>query len=132
MTYLLAFQRTLDRLDVEAFGRLTAQATLDEPEARDLLDGQGDVVRLERATLETMLMVSATSALQRFIGALQMEEATGDPDEDDPAGGALEATVAALRQALTLLEDPANHEHVAELLAGIVEAWDRAATETAP
>jgi hypothetical protein len=121
MVTAAAWQRTIDGLDPDAFGKLVAEEVLGA--AAPLLGPDGSA---DRDHLETLIGMGALSGFRRLIDTVQLEAMTGELEEDDPTLGALATTISVVQQAREALLRPEGTALAVELLDGLLESWQRA------
>ena len=125
MTTAAAWQRTIDRLDPEAFGVLVADEVTTT--AHELLGEPGDdaTYELHHDDLQVLLAMAALGAFRKLIDAVRMESITGDPEEDDPSFHALETTIESIGLACGLM-DEGDPDGARRLLDRIRGSWEAA------
>ena len=124
MTTTAAWQRTIDNLDPDAFGKLVADDVL--ATATPLLGPDGGA---DRDDLETLLGMAALAGFRRLLDTVRMEALMGGADEataDDPSGEALLATIDSVRLARDALLRPDGLAVAVELMDNVLAAWERA------
>lgn len=124
MTTTAAWQRTIDNLDADAFGKLVAAEVMET--ARPLLGPDGSA---DEEDLETLLGMAALAGFRRLLDTVRMEALMGGADEataDDPSGEALLATIDSVRLARDALLRPEGLAVAVELMENVLDAWERA------
>lgn len=123
MTTAAAWQRTIDRLDPDAFGKLVADDVIKA--AAPLLAPDGSA---PAESLPILIGMGALSGFQRLIDSVTLEAMTGELEEDDPTMEALATTIGVVQQARDALLRPGGNALAVAFLDGLLESWHRATT----
>lgn len=121
MTTAAAWQRTIDRLDPDAFGKLVADDVLKAAAPLLAPDGSADA-----SSLPILIGMGALSGFQRLIDSVTLEALTGELEEDDPTMEALATTIGIVQQARDALLRPKGNALAVQLLEGLLDSWQRA------
>lgn len=120
MTTASAWQRTIDKLDPDAFGMLVAEDVMVTGAA--LVPSVAD-----EDDLRVLLGMAALSAYRRLLDTATLEAAMAEEDDEDdgPSYRALETTIESVRLARQLLDEQ-GPEAAREHMTRILDSWERA------